>query len=154
MTAQRISQTHDLLYYREKMRNTCSPQGNRLSLAQPKKPHGTWEYQGCVTKNALCYEIDVFSICVHSLRITVNLTIYGVYLPGKKSTDILCTSWLTILLSLAITNKLSLSVFRCNTSRSYYYAVEAGQQMSHCTVCQKVVEYGGKKIEKITCNIN
>lgn len=54
-----------------------------------------------------------------------------------------CTSWLTILLSLTTTNKLSLSLFRSHKSRSYYYAVEVGQQMSYCTVCQKVVESGG-----------
>lgn len=81
-----------------------------------------------------------FSASVYILRITVKFNIYGVYLHSKKS-----TSWLTMLLSLTTTNKLSLNLFRSNKSISYYYAVEAGQQMSYCTVCQKVVESGGKK---------
>lgn len=74
MTAQRISQPRDLLYYRGKMRNACSPQASGVyhQLSPQKNPHGTCEYPGFVTKNTLYYQIEVFycKVCHLSASIT------------------------------------------------------------------------------------
>lgn len=49
MTAQRISQPRDLLYYREKWKIHV-PLKQIVFIISPKKTHGMWEYPGYVTK--------------------------------------------------------------------------------------------------------